>query len=355
MKTTLFAVLMVLVLGSMVFAQSPAQTDDPIQSNAYYPDDPTFGNSAVVFIKITMAGEIFELSNGEWVIGDNTEGWFCFPQNIYHSAAGSHSGAGSLLPAWTGYVPTTPASPGYTDVFDQTTAGDNGDCPVIYNQGGIALDFFLTISPNIGFDFHYESAHSSNVMNDEVTSGVAFKDGVQLRAIFLRHTLAANATGQFTDADYAKFCYSNPVAGWGSDAYGSPTPNPPTSHARYSDLVLTSKFFRVADASAITASFGFQGVLTNPDGAQMNSWAEATSYRFTAARGGAPPNDFTNYAPFHASVKGLGVLPGERVTIAMQFLSPKLISSTYETQIRSLADRQAMLRMRVTGCPSDAF
>jgi len=303
---TLLAVLLCLV--GMAYAQS-AQDAPRSSLNPGYYAEPTSGNSQYIYIRVTMAGAVFVVSNGDWQVGDLTAvptPWYAYPQNTYQSANGT----------WGGEFPFAFVSGApYTSNF-------TNDCPVIWNQGGTALDFFLAMSDAGGFA--YESHGSSSRMNPGVTSAGAYVNAFQVRAIFLNTNVGITTT--YNDAGYAEF--KNPkISPW--------VLNPSEPRLQNTDVVYTSAMF--GGPANVTANYGWTAVNIYP-------WAEATTFRFN-------PDGHATHFPASCTNKGLGIPPNAKTTIAMQLITPRsIVGVPYTNYLRT----ERIFHLRVWGAPSDA-
>jgi len=183
MRKAILALLLTVALVSFANAlpnAATAQDDARDNLNPGYYNEATYNNSQFIYIRVTMAGVVFNVTNGDWVIGNNTgtfaTSWFAYPANYYFNAEGS-SATGKYPPPFI-----TTAAP-----YDVTF---QNDMPILHNRGGVALDFFLMVENLEGW--YYETIHSSNIMTDanavatRLASGEPFKNAFQARAVFVR-------------------------------------------------------------------------------------------------------------------------------------------------------------------------
>jgi hypothetical protein len=280
MHKTLFVLLMVLGLATLAFGSPGDAAKTNLQPGFY--NDPTAGNSQYIYIKVTLAGVMFQISNEEWIIGDPAGTWYAWPQDVYHSAGGSYKGE---FP--TEYVTSLGLNARYDSVFVN-------DCPIIWNQGGVALDFLLGVVNMAGWE--YESQHSSNRMPDAINSSNAFQNAMQIRAIFAKW---GGATDNYNDVN-GPDNFKAPTWGAGN-AFPATFTAAGNASLRNTDVVYT------------TAMLGFNPLTVNSTSdwqasGTLPSWLEATNERFNPVAGDLVP-DATN--------KGLGLAPDRRVTIAM--------------------------------------
>lgn len=338
MRKVILALLLTLGVVSLAMAQASPTTAGDAQFTNLQPsslNEPTHGNSQYIHIKVTMAGVVFQMTNGDWVIGNNTgtpaTSWFAFPANYYMSAGGLASG---VYPA--AFI--NPATAPYDTIF-------TNDCPVIYNMGGVSLDFFLTVENLEGW--WYESAHSSNIMtaahavDTRVASGEPFKNAFQVRAIFCRQGDGAN-TANYNDAHPDAFLFPT-----GFDAPATTPPYvftaPAPAWMNDVDLVFTSAGFGDLSAAPIAGieaveAFGWASAGVPP-------WLEATTKRFN------PPAANVNDVVRSATEQGIGLSPNTRLTIALELLTPRTITSAY----RSFLMQPQVISLRLFGVPSDAI
>jgi len=309
----------------MAFGQgldNPRSSTDPALTTL---GDATQGNSQYIYIYVTLAGAKFVVSNGLWVIGDTTvplpaNPWYAWPKNVYHSAGGAKIGE---------FPPT------FITAVGSYVGNFANDCPVIHNQGGVALDFFLVVDDMGGW--YYDSKHSSNLLTDlqaattTTASGAEpFKNAFQLRANFVRWG-DLGTTANYNDvAGATRFIFPRIP-----DYTGMPA-NPVDHRVANSDLVYTSAFF--GNMAAITNTYQYNAATTL-------AWAEATKWRMNP--NAADANDL----PRTATAKGLGIPPDGRVTIAMELLTPRTITAAYRTYL----DVHKVIRLRLFGTASDAL
>lgn len=315
MYKTFLALVVLLCLVAVVFAQDARRySTDP---TGFY-GEAIEGNSQYIYIRVTMAGAAFAIDNGDWVIGDAATPWYCWAQNVYHSADANNR-AGAHPPSWinAGAVP-----------YNNPTAND---CPILWNQGGVALDFILAVVDMDGWNYENTGATNRN-WGVGINSGT-FRNAFQVRAMFLKHGVAG-ITSNYDDAGEALF-HAPPFA-------------------MTSDVIIENEA-RLANTHIVYHS-AYLGTAPSPLGgvqtsdwsyavAQTIPWAEATSYRFNPDHV-ARPND----GPYSATAKGLGIPPDGRVTIALQLLSPYATTASHA----ALLGQQQIIRLRVWGVASDA-
>jgi len=334
MRKALFALAIIGIMFSWSFAQIPqldaAKTNT--EPGAY--NDVTGSNSQWIYIHVTLAGVIFEISNQDWVVGDNAyadaaDDYYAFLQNLYHNAAGSHRGA---IPG--NNVPNTGA--GYLGSFSATT-----DVPLLWNKGGVSLDFLLAVSNMAGWG--YESKHSSNrpaSPSANVASGNSFQNSMQVRAIFFKET---GVMTNYGDSPYNNFKFPllNQLPGVDFPAAPAPANASTLPSLKNADVVFTTSMGGAAALADFSGSTQSWQTYTGDC-----SWYEATSYRFNPETA-----DWANAVPT-ITPKGLGVEPDQKVKIAMQLLTPRSVTRTYANAGYLAAPR--MLKLHVWGVPSDA-
>jgi hypothetical protein len=318
MHKFLFVLLLVLGLATMAFAQSPADAARSNMQPGFY-GEATGTNSQYIYIRVTLAGLQFMLSNGDWQIGDSAGTWYGYLGNEYHSAGGR----------WAGALPPSFINPGIHP-YDSTF---KNDCPIIWNQGGVALDFMLAVSSMQGW--YYDSKHSSNrLVNEAVTSHDAFQNAMQVRAVFCRYGNGAQ-TSHYNDLNYAgRFRFPS----HNMDPFPVVDSTAVPAYLINSDVVYTTGL--VGGIAGMTHGWGVQG-------AQNISWYEATSYRFNPNL----PADSMDLV-IGATPKGLGLAPDRRVTIAMELLTPRKVTRAYYTD--GYLQSTKTIKLRVWGTPSDA-
>jgi len=317
MPKILFALLLVLGLAALAFGQSPDAQRSNLQPGFY--GEATGANSQYIYIRVTLAGVQFQLSNGDWAIGDSAGTWFAYLGNEYHSAGGRWAGA--LPPSWV-----NPATAPYNTTF-------TNDCPIIWNQGGVALDFMLAISSMQGW--YYDSKHSSNrLANDAITSNNSFQNAMQVRAVFCRWGNNGQ-TSHYNDVNYAgRFRFPN----MSMDPFPTVDSTAVPARLMNSDVVYTTGL--IGGIAGMTRGWGVQG-------AQNISWYEATSNRFNPNM----PVDSMDLV-IGATKTGLGLAPDRRVTIALELLTPRKVTRTYYDMGYLQATKT--IKLRVWGTPSDA-
>jgi len=314
---------------SCVFAQLIPYDNPRTNMQTGFRGDSTGWNSQYVYIRVTLAGVMFELSNGDWVIGDTAGAggsWYAYLGNEYHNAGGRWAGA--LPPSFI-----NPATAPYNTVF-------NNDMPIIWNKGGVALDFMLAVVNMAGWS--YESQHSSNrLADDAITSHEAFQNGMQVRAVFVRWGQNA-VTSHYNDLSYMGAGGTDPrfkFANRNSD------PWPGTADHNWvgllnADVVYTTDM--IGGMAAFTSTWDVQ---TATD---TRSWFEATSNRFNPNKTVTDSMDLA----IGASAFGLGLAPDRRITIALELLTPRKVTREYAAN--GFLQAQKVLKLRVWGTPSDA-
>lgn len=297
---TLLAVLLCLVAGA--WAQA---TDAPRSSNGPWTlEGVDATNSQYVYIRVTMAGVVFTVTDGDWKVGDATpvlpaNRWYAFPQNAYESASATNQ-TGTFQPSYaTGGL---------------YAAATSHDCPYLWNQGGVALDFLLGISDAGGWN--YESQGSSNRFP---ASGVghsgSYVNAFQVRAIFLDGQQQAN-TANFTATAAGEAQFKNPKIGtWpllgllAGDA-----------RLRNTDVVYTTAMLSAGGNTTANYSWSTPGMIY--------PWAEATTFRFN-------PDVIGGFVAT-CTDKGLGVPPNEKTTMVLQLLTPRKTEAGNRTGARTV-------------------
>jgi len=340
MKKLLFVLILVLGLAAWVAAQETG-SDVPRTNLQLGPNnEATDNNSQYITIRVTLAGVIFQVSNSDWQIGNNTvpgSEWYAWPENIYHNASGSdHKGVfpPSFVTGSYGPVPGTFAN----------------DMPIIWNKGGVALDFLLGVSSTGGWI--YESKHSSNrLANDFITSGQSFLNAMQVRAVFMKH---GGTTSNYNDANYAGR-FNAP--GWGLTAHIFPAT--PTAidvpELAYTNVVYTTAMITAAaeGEAYMTSSWTVDNGAAGAPVANAATWFEATSSRFSPLQAAGDVN-VANHANLvvGSTSKGLNLPPDRRTTIALELLTPRKVTRSFA--LNGFLATEKILKLRVWGTPSDA-
>jgi hypothetical protein len=332
MRNAILVLLLTVALATSAFAQlTPAVPQDTLRDNLHtgYYGEATTGNSQYIYIHVTMAGVVFSVQNGDWAIGNNTgnpsTSWYAFPSNVYMNAGGLASG---IHPP--PFIDNTIAP--YDTIF-------HNDMPLLWNRGGVALDFLLMVWDMAGWD--YDSRHITNILTDAEAATTRdadiepFKNSFQLRAVFVRWGDGGTTTN-YTDAHEGNFDFTtfNDYTGYTTGGHlQAANPHPGLLDA---DLVYTQGMFNMI--SGWTDAYSWNSGM----GA---TWLEATSYRFN------PPHSIAADYARTSTLKGLGIAPASRVTIAFQLLTPRTVTRAY----RSYLLNEQILKVRVFGVPSDAL
>jgi hypothetical protein len=334
MKKILLVLVLVLSLVSII----SAQTTYSYERTNLEPGplgEATTGNSQFIYIRVTMIGVHFSVTDGDWVIGVAPT-WYATAGNTYHNVNGA---------TYAGVFPPSYETEGiYATHFTRSV-------PNIWNKGGVALDFMLSISTTGGW--LYDSKHSSNrLANEHVTSNRAFENAMQVRAIFLNNVFAAT-THDYDDTRY--------IADGGGFKFNTHTMDPWTpaviDHINvgdaaglkdcdviYTDALDGSGHLLGGDfsASAGTDWWGSVSSLTNP------SWFEASSNRFD------PRTGVLGYTQergiIGATALGVGLAPDMHSLLAMELLTPHTVTRSH----RALLEQQQIIKVQLWGTISDA-